>query len=149
MSNRVVHFEIQYDDIERAKKFYGEVFGWEFQAWPMGPETYWAIMTDSTSSRQAAPKDGSTGSPQPSREPGINGGFVKRPAPAPKAEQGTNAFVCTIQVDNFDEIAQKIEAAGGKVAMPKFAIPGMAWQGYFLDTEGNTFGIHQADKGVK
>jgi predicted enzyme related to lactoylglutathione lyase len=30
--------------------------------------------------------------------------------------------------------------------MPKFALPGMAWQGYFVDTEGNTFGIHQPDE---
>ena len=133
MKNRVVHFEIQFDDIERAKKFYGDVFSWEFQAWPMGPETYWAIMT--------AEKD--------SKESGINGGFVKRPCPPPRPEQGTNAFVCTIQVDSFDEIAKKIEDAGGKVAMPKFAIPGVAWQGYFLDTEGNTFGIHQADSNAK
>jgi hypothetical protein len=22
----------------------------------------------------------------------------------------------------------------------------MAWQGYFVDTEGNTFGIHQPDE---
>jgi predicted enzyme related to lactoylglutathione lyase len=52
-------------------------------------------------------------------------------------------------VDNFDEIAKKIEAAGGIVALPKAAIPGMAWQGYFLDTEGNTFGLHQADPNAK
>lgn len=130
MKNRVVHFEIQAEDIERAKKFYAQVFGWEFQGWPMGPTTYWAIMT--------APKD--------STEPGINGGFVQRPCPPPKLEQGTNAYTCTVQVDNFDEIAKKIEAAGGKVAMPKFALAGMAWQGYFIDTEGNTFGVHQADK---
>ena len=25
------------------------------------------------------------------------------------------------------------------------ALPGMAWQGYYLDTEGNTFGLHQTD----
>ena len=25
------------------------------------------------------------------------------------------------------------------------ALVGMAWQGYSLDTEGNTFGIHQPD----
>jgi hypothetical protein len=31
------------------------------------------------------------------------------------------------------------------VALPKSALPGMAWQGYYLDTEGNTFGIHQPD----
>ncbi len=27
--DRVVHFEIPADDLERAKKFYGSIFGWE------------------------------------------------------------------------------------------------------------------------
>ncbi len=84
-----------------------------------------------------------------SKEPGINGGLLSRPAKVPPQECGTNAYVCTVQVENFDEIARKIKAGGGKVAMPKFAIPGMAWQGYFLDTEGNTFGVHQPDKNAK
>lgn len=30
---RVVHLEIHVDDMEWAKKFYGEVFGWSFQDW--------------------------------------------------------------------------------------------------------------------
>lgn len=83
--------------------------------------------------------------PSDSKDAGINGGLLPRPCPSPKPEQGTNAFVCTVQVDNFDDTAKKIEEAGGVVAMPKFAIPKMAWQGYFIDTEGNTFGLHQAD----
>lgn len=128
MKNRVVHFEIQVDNPERAMKFYGDVFGWEWKDWGSVTGTpYWGILT--------APMD--------SKEPGINGGLLKRPCPAPKPEQGTNAFVCTIQVDNFDEVAKKIVDAGGIVAMPKMALGGMAWQGYFLDTEGNTFGLHQ------
>ncbi len=32
------------------------------------------------------------------------------------------------------------------MALPKVALPGMARQGYFVDTEGNTFGIHQTDE---
>ena len=40
-------------------------------------------------------------------------------------------------------------ANGGKVAMPKYALPGMAWQGYYIDTEGNIFGIHQPDENAK
>ena len=39
--------------------------------------------------------------------------------------------------------------AGGQVALPKQALTGMAWQGYYLDTEGNTFGIHQPDPEAK
>ncbi|MBM3256734.1 MAG: VOC family protein [Candidatus Liptonbacteria bacterium] len=134
MSNRVVHFEIQADDVSRAKKFYGDVFDWEFTDWSkVAGSEYWGIMT--------APKE--------SKELGINGGLLKRPCPAPALEQGTNAYACTVQVENFDEIAKKIEQAGGKVAMPKFALGGMAWQGYFIDTEGNTFGIHQPDPNAK
>jgi hypothetical protein len=127
--NRVTHFEIQADDLERAAAFYRGAFGWTIEKWG-GPEMeYFGVMT--------APKD--------STEPGINGGLLKRPVKAPTSEQGTNAFVCTVQVDDFDEIAAKILVAGGVVAMPKFALTGMAWQGYFLDTEGNTFGLHQTD----
>jgi predicted enzyme related to lactoylglutathione lyase len=126
--NRVVHFEIQAENCERAMKFYEDVFGWSFTQW--GEQKYWMLMT--------AEKD--------SKEPGINGGLLPRPAAMPTKEYGANAFVCTVQVENFDESAKKIIAAGGTVAMPKFAIPKMAWQGYFIDTEGNTFGVHQPDE---
>lgn len=128
--NRVVHFEIQADNPERAVKFYKEIFGWKIDKWPGLGWEYWIVMT--------AEKD--------SKEPGINGGLLKRPAKMPPQECGTNSYVCTVQVEDFDEIAEKIKKFGGKVAMPKFAIPKMAWQGYFLDTEGNTFGVHQPDE---
>ena len=78
-------------------------------------------------------------------QPGINGGLLQRPAPLPDAHQGTNAFVATVQVDDYDATETRILAAGGEVALPKMALVGMAWQGYYLDTEGNTFGIHQPD----
>ncbi|CAL8972031.1 hypothetical protein TESS_TESS_00372 [Tessaracoccus sp. O5.2] len=54
--------------------------------------------------------------------------------------------VLTVEVDDFDAAARRIEEAGGTVAMPKFPLTGMAWQGYFVDTEGNVFGIHQPDE---
>jgi uncharacterized protein len=133
MYNRPTHFEIQADDLDRAMKFYKAAFDWDFQKWEAGATEYWMIMT--------APKD--------STEPGINGGLLKRPCPAPALEQGTNAYVCTVQVADFDAVSAKIMSNGGQVAMPKFAFPGMAWQGYFIDTEGNTFGLHQTDPNAK
>lgn len=84
-----------------------------------------------------------------SKEPGINGGLLPRPAGRPPQEHSTNAYVCTVLIENFDEIAKKIAAAGGIIGMPKYVIPGISWQGYFLDTEGNIFGLHQADKNAK
>jgi predicted enzyme related to lactoylglutathione lyase len=127
--SRVVHFEIQADDVERAKAFYEDALGWEFQDWSGSTgTTYWGIVT--------GPED----------QPGINGGLLQRPAQTPAPEQGTNAFTCTVEVDDYDATEKKILDAGGRVAMPKFALSGMAWQGYYLDTEGNVFGIHQPDE---
>ena len=54
----------------------------------------------------------------------------------------------SVQLDGHELVGRsvrKILDAGGRVAMPKFALLGMAWQGYYLDTEGNTFGVHQPD----
>jgi hypothetical protein len=54
-----------------------------------------------------------------------------------------------MQVENFDKTAENILNNGGKVALEKFAVVGKCWQGYFLDTENNVFGIYEADENVK
>lgn len=126
--SRVVHFEIQADDVERAKSFYAAAFGWSFEDYgAIAGSTYWGIVT--------GPQD----------QPGINGGLLRRPASAPGSGQGANAFVCTIGVADYDATERRILDAGGTVALPKMALTGLAWQGYYLDPEGNTFGIHQPD----
>lgn len=132
MANRIVHFEIHASDIERAKAFYGAVFGWDFPLWMEEPP-YWGVMT----------------APQDSSEPGINGGLMERMGAAPAIGAPVNGFVCTVQVDNYDEIHDRIMAAGGTVALPKMALVGMAWQGYYIDTDGNIFGVHQPDPEAK
>jgi uncharacterized protein len=121
-----IYFEIQVDDIARARQFYSTVFGWNSTLVPGLPIEYWHI------------EAGDTG-----------GGLLQRPAPRPPMQSGTNAFVCSFEVKNFDATAEKILNARGIVAMAKFPIPGKCWQGYFLDTEGNTFGIFQVDERAK
>lgn len=126
--SRVVHFEIQADDVERAKTFYSAVFGWSFEDYSeVTGSTYWGVTSG------------------PDDQPGINGGLLQRPATAPPTDQGSNAFVCTMGIEDYDGTEHRILDAGGQVALPKYALPGMAWQGYYVDTEGNMFGIHQPD----
>ena len=132
MPNRIVHFEIHAADPERAILFYKEVFGWDFPKW-MDEPAYWGVMT----------------AEEESKEPGINGGLMQRRGEGPTEGAAVNAFVCTVQVDSFDAIHEKIVKAGGTVAVPKHAIPNMAWQGYYKDTEGNIFGVHQPDENAK
>jgi uncharacterized protein len=120
--NEPAYFEIQADDVKRASHFYAQIFGWKFTKVEGLPVEYWRIETQ-----------------------GPRGGLLQRPAPTPPPQSGTNAFVCSMQVEDFDAVTQRILDLGGKVALPKFAVPGTCWQGYFIDTEGNTFDIFEAD----
>ncbi|HWK22081.1 MAG TPA: VOC family protein [Ureibacillus sp.] len=129
---RVIHFEIHVEDMERAKKFYGEVFGWTFQDWSdYAGMPYFGVVTGEEN------------------EQGINGALIKRQGAAPGDNQSVNGFVCTMGVDDYDTSEKNILEQGGTVALPKYALPGMAWQGYYHDTEGNIIGIHQPDENAK
>lgn len=130
--SRLVHFEIHVDDMDRARKFYGEVFGWAFEDWSeFAGMPYFGAVTGGED------------------EPGINGALMQRQSPPPESNQPLNGYACTIGVENYHPIEGKILNNGGVVALPKYALPGMAWQGYYKDTEGNIFGIHQPDANAK
>jgi len=124
--NAPSYFEIHVQDTSRAVAFYREIFGWSFSKAEGLPIEYWRIETE-----------------------GPRGGLLKRPVNALSPEHGTNAFICSMEAASFDATAAKVMGAGGQVALPKFAIPGVCWQGYFIDTEGNTFGIFQPDTTAK
>ncbi|MDN4525097.1 VOC family protein [Fictibacillus fluitans] len=129
---KVVHFEIHVSDMEQAKKFYGEVFGWTFEDWSeYAGMPYFGATTGSSDAM------------------GINGALMQRQGPPPEQNQALNGMVGTMGVADYDSTEAKILENGGKVAMPKYALPGMAWQGYYLDPEGNIFGIHQPDQNAK
>lgn len=120
--NTVGYFEIQSSNPKREIGFYKNVFGWNFIKEEQLPIEYYRIETK-----------------------GINGGLLKRPAQVPPTEIGTNAFVCSVQVENFDKVQEVILKNGGQVALPKFAVPGKCWQGYFIDEDHNTFGVFEVD----
>ena len=124
--NTIGYFEIQSSHPAREIKFYENIFGWKFIKEEFVTIEYYRIETD-----------------------GINGGLLKRPAQIPPPQNGTNAYVCSIEVKNFDETGKLILTHGGQVALPKFAIPGKCWQGYFLDQDNNTFGIFEVDADAK
>ncbi len=121
----VRHFAINADDMERARQFYGNVFGWRFDAW--GPPGFFMINTgDSQASAPMA-------SLQQRRElvPGLK----------------LNAFECTIAVDeDVDRVAAAVKANGGRVLMEKAVIPGVGELIFFQDSEGNVAGAMRYEK---
>jgi uncharacterized protein len=126
MNHGHIYFEIQVDRPQRAIDFYSKVFGWEFSEVKGLPVSYWRIETG-----------------------GSRGGLLARPAKTPPPQSGTNALVCSLQVEDFDATAKTIGQLGGIVALPKFAVPHTCWQGYFVDPEGNTFGIFEVDENAR
>ena len=119
--HRVVHFEVSADDPERALRFYSDVFGWKAQKWE-GEIKYWLITTG---------EDG---------QPGINGGLFPR-----EGEMRFTSHVNTVDVPSLEEAMARVTGHGGRITMPKTAIPGVGYFAYCQDTEGNTFGIMQDD----
>lgn len=124
--NTIAYFEIQGTNPEKAIDFYRNVFGWKFTKEESLPIEYYRIETN-----------------------GMRGGLLKRPAKTPPQECGTNAFTCSVMVDNFDKTAELILKNGGQIVLPKFAVPGKCWQGYFIDSDNNVFGIFQVDENAK
>ncbi|KGN41747.1 VOC family protein [Knoellia aerolata] len=125
---RAIHFEIHAADVPRAVAFYQAVFGWQVEDWSdFAGMPYFGVTT--------GPED----------QPGINGAIMQRSGPNPEAGAAVAGCVLTMGSDDFDATAAKAVAAGATVALEKHALTGMAWQGYFVDTEGNVFGVHQPD----
>jgi predicted enzyme related to lactoylglutathione lyase len=121
----IVHFEIATDNLSRAKKFYGDVFGWKFEKMG-GPMEYEMIRTTNVKGEDAT----------------IGGGMMKRQQP----QQGITNY---IDVTSVDQYAAKIEKLGGKVKVPKSPVPGMGYFAICLDTENNTFGIWETNPNAK
>lgn len=126
--NRVVHFEIHAQDTAKAAEFYMMVFDWHIQKWDNPDFDYWMIMTG------------------PDDEPGgINGGIVGRHGEIPRGGEPVSSFVCTISVENLDEMITKVQTAGGEIVTEKMTVPGVGWLAYATDLEGNIFGMMQDD----
>jgi len=124
MTGRVVHFEIPFEDKERAKRFYGEIFSWTFDEMP--ELDYVGVSTGPA---------GEDGMPD---EPGyIGGGMAQR--------QGANTVpVIVLASADIDADLARVESNGGAVLEPKSPVGEMGFAAYFTDSEGNVVGLWQS-----
>ena len=125
MSGRVVHFEVPFEDGDRARSFYKEAFGWNIMQMP---EMSYTVVSSGPTSDQGMPS-----------EPGfINGGMFE------KDSDGVSTPVITVEVDSIDAALAKVAELGGATVVPKEAIGDMGWAAYFKDSEGNVMGLWQS-----
>lgn len=110
-SNRIDYVEIPVTDVQRAKKFYGEVFGWDFVDY--GPD-------------YASFHDGR-----------LDGGL----SGLPKDTGGGRGGPLVVFYDaSLKDKVVKIKEAGGQITKEIFEFPGGS-RFHFLDPDGNEFAI--------
>ncbi|MGA2140889.1 MAG: VOC family protein [Brevinematales bacterium] len=123
--DKVVHFEIPFDNKERALKFYSGIFGWKLQDLPeMEYVMAYAAKTDKNNMVED--------------KGAINGGLFQR-------NDSAKAPVVVIGVDSIDETIKKVISAGGKVVTPKSPIPNGSYA-RVSDSEGNVIGLADMSK---
>lgn len=127
MNNRLSHFAIHIDDMERARRFYDGVFEWGFLSY--GPGDFLQIKADKSENGE------------------LIGALQSRNySPIPEKVIG---FECTINVENIDMIIERVLGNGGQVVMPKTTIPYVGYIAKFLDTEGNLICGMQYDSNAR
>jgi predicted enzyme related to lactoylglutathione lyase len=113
------HIEIPADDAGRARRFYGELFGWSFAEEIPGFEGYHMFTT-------------------PVGQEGMAGAIGKRGEMAPEK---VRAYV---HVDSIDDALPKVTQLGGSVVEGKQVVEGIGWYAVFTDTEGNELALWES-----
>jgi uncharacterized protein len=122
----VIHFEIPADNVERAQKFYRELFGWKIEKLA-GPVDYWII---------------NTGGAEKGEQSMLGGGMMLRMAPQ-------QLITIYIEVPSVAEYVDKVQKLGGRVCFPKTAVPEMGYYAVCIDPENNGFGIWETNADAK
>ena len=115
MANPFVHVELNTTDVDKAKKFYSQLFDWELEDMAMGPsETYTIIKVGA----------------------GTGGGLLKNPMP------GVPSFwLAYVLVDDIGAATKKAESLGAKIVKNSVEVPGMGWLSFIQDPSGSILGL--------
>ncbi|MBI3120035.1 VOC family protein [Candidatus Peregrinibacteria bacterium] len=124
--NKVVHFEIPFDNAERAEKFYKQAFDWQIMAMPMPQGGNYYMATTVEMDEQQMPKEAGA----------INGGLTPRDATL-------QSPVLVVNVPELDAALETVKNAGGQVVMEKMQVMDMGLYARVKDTEGNVIGVWQ------
>jgi hypothetical protein len=123
MSGKVVHFEVPYDDGDRARSFYADVFGWQIHSMP---EMQYDMVSTGPVTDQGMPS-----------EPGyVGGGMTQR-------SDIVSRPVITIEVDDVNDTLARVRSSGGSAVGEPIPVGDMGVAAYFQDSEGNLMGIWQ------
>jgi predicted enzyme related to lactoylglutathione lyase len=108
--------ELATTDVAAAKKFYGQLLGWQLKDMNMGDMTYTVL--------NAGGQD--------------IGGIMAVPANAPGARPAWGTYVT---VDNVDAVTDRVKGLGGKVLVQPTDIPTVGRFSLIQDPQGATLSL--------
>jgi predicted enzyme related to lactoylglutathione lyase len=120
MANPFVHVELGTTDLNKAKAFYGQLFAWELEDMPMGPESYTLIKVGQ----------------------GTGGGMMKHPMPG-----APSAWLSYVLVDDIHASTDKAKSLGAHIVKDITEVPNMGWFTILADPSGAALGLWQSKKG--
>ena len=113
------HLELPADDVERARRFYAAVFGWQTSAMP-GLDDYYLFRSGD----------------------GRGGAIGTRGGSAPLTSR------LYVQVDSIEAALAAANAHGGRTVEPRTPIPGQGWFAVLADSEGSELGLYEGEAGA-
>jgi predicted enzyme related to lactoylglutathione lyase len=120
MTNALNWFEIPATDFGRAVAFYGKLLDTQLEAMEPMPGFKMAMLP-------YAPQEG------------IGGAIVEGEGYTPSSD---GSLVYLNGGEDLNAVLNRVEAAGGKVTLPKADIGENGFMAYFIDSEGNKIGLH-------
>ena len=130
--NPVVHFELPYENADRAAAFYRAAFGWQIQQLDAAMGNYVVVTTATAEAKADAPRGA------------INGGLYQKKADFPAQYPSV-----VIGVKDLEQSMRAVRAAGGKVLGEPMEIPGIGRYVSFFDTENNRNSMLQPNQMAK
>lgn len=130
--NPVVHFELPYENADRAAAFYRAAFGWQIQQLDAAMGNYVVVTTATADAKADAPRGA------------INGGLYQKKADFPAQYPSV-----VIGVEDLEQSMRAVRDAGGKLLGEPMDIPGIGRYVSFFDTENNRNSMLQPNRAVK
>ena len=118
MPNKFVHVELNTTDVDKAKKFYGQLFDWKLEDVPTGATSAYTLI-----------KIGE----------GTIGGIMKHPVPG-----APSSWLAYVAVDDIKAATAKAKSLGATVMQDVMEVMGMGWMSVLIDPTGAAIALWQA-----
>jgi uncharacterized protein len=129
MANAFVHVELNTTDVDKAKKFYGQLFNWELEDVSMGSGGPPGLQASGGNYTMIKPGKGT------------GGGILKQAVPG-----APSAWVAYVEVEDIKASTEKARKLGAKIMLDVTEVPQAGWMSVIVDPTGATLALWKPNR---